>query len=150
MNSNVRLESDCSKSECENENLPEETIYFLQSPGMMLIRSTTLSISLIRRTLLNTQWSIRWITVPSSKQLESTMKKLIDIKAYDQALNLFDRNVSNSTDIARALALKACSKLHDIQRGKEIHQLLSNQSLQDSSIQTSLIHFYSTLYFHTL
>ena len=105
----------------------------------------TASISILRRAPRNHHAPLRWITGLSSRQIESRMKKLIDTKEYEQVLNLFDRHASSSTDITRTLALKACTKLHDAQRGRKIHRLLSDQSLRNSSIQTSLIHFYSTL-----
>jgi hypothetical protein len=71
------------------------------------------------------------------------MKKLIDSKQYKDALDLFDRQSNVSTDSAFNLALKACTKLADRERGIRIHQKLSPQALQDPFIQASLIHFYS-------
>jgi hypothetical protein len=79
----------------------------------------------------------------SNVSLSPTMKKLIDSKRYKDALDLFDRQSNVSTDLVFNLALKACTKLADKQRGIRIHQKLSLQSLQDPFIQTSLIHFYS-------
>jgi hypothetical protein len=79
----------------------------------------------------------------SNVSLSPTMKKLIDARRYKDALDLFDRQSNVSTDSAFNLALKACTKLADTQRGIRIHQKLSPQLLQDPFIQTALIHFYS-------
>ena len=100
------------------------------------------NISLLQRPRLRVHPSPRWI--------ESTMKELMDTREYEQASNLFDPHSSSSTDIARTVPLKACTKLHDTQRGRKIHRLLSDRSLRNSSIQTSLTHFYSTLPFRSL
>ena len=117
-----------------------DSICFIWSSERMCILSA--NISLLQRPRLRVHPSPRWI--------ESTMEELIDIREYEQALNLFDPHSSSSTDIARTVPLKACTKLHDTQRGRKIHRLLSDQSLRNSSIQTSLTHFYSTLPFRSL
>lgn len=79
----------------------------------------------------------------SAIQLNLKMKKLIQSQQYKQALDLFEKQYSLSNDVTNTLALKACTKLEDHQRGIQIHQKLSLKSLNDSFIQTSLIHFYS-------
>jgi len=71
------------------------------------------------------------------------MKKLIDSKQYQKALDVFDKQSKMLTDFDINMALKSCSKLHDYQRGIKIHQQLSSNSLNNCFIQTSLIHFYS-------
>ena len=76
--------------------------------------------------------------------LESTMKKLTDSRQYQKVLDLFGQQSSiPTTSTALTLALKACTKLHDRERGIEIHRQLSTRSLEDPYVQTSLIHFYS-------
>jgi len=79
----------------------------------------------------------------SSKVLTSTMKKLIDAKQYQEALNVFDQQSEMSTDFHFNMALKACAHLHNYQYGKKIHQQLSSNSLNNPFIQSSLINFYS-------
>lgn len=79
----------------------------------------------------------------SSIQINTNMKKLIQSQQYRQALEYFDCQVSMCNNITVTLALKACTKLNDYQYGFRNHQQLSLKSLEDSFIQTSLIHFYS-------
>ena len=73
------------------------------------------------------------------------MKKLINAKEYQKALNLFQQHPKERNDILITLALKACTKLGDYQSGIKIQQQLSTDSLNDPYIQTSLINFYSKL-----
>jgi hypothetical protein len=80
---------------------------------------------------------------PSSIKLDLTMKKLIDSKQYRKALDLFDQQCHLCSDVIINMALKACTKLHDYQRGMNIQRQLSPHSLNIPFIQTSLIHFYS-------
>jgi len=75
------------------------------------------------------------------------MKKLIDSKQYQKALDLFQQQSKLRTDISVNMALKACTKLHDYQRGINIEKQLSSHSRNDPFIQTSLIQFYSKLVF---
>jgi hypothetical protein len=75
------------------------------------------------------------------------MKKLIDSKQYQKALDLFQQQSKLPTDISVNMALKACTKLHDYQRGINIEKQLSSHSRNDPFIQTSLIQFYSKLVF---
>ena len=107
----------------------------------MLILGATIPI--LRRAPLYLNSPLRCISIPSSRQIESEIRKLIDAKEYQQALGVFDQHVSRSTDVTWTLALKACTKLRDVQRGKEIHRQLAQRSLRNPSVQTSLIHFYS-------
>jgi AICAR transformylase/IMP cyclohydrolase PurH len=76
-----------------------------------------------------------------------SMKKLIDSKQYQKALDLFQQQSELRTDISVNMALKACTKLHDYQSGINIEKQLSSHSLNNNFILTSLIHFYSKLLF---
>ena len=108
---------------------------------------------MLTRTFLNTcqrlliaeRWQYRYFSSVSSSSIElnNTMKSLIDARKYRAALDLFDRQHRSSTDTSLTFALKACTKLGDLDRGIRIHQQLSGQSLTNPFIQTSLIHFYS-------
>ena len=71
------------------------------------------------------------------------MKDLIDARRYKDALDLFERQSQISTDATLNLALKACTKLADRERGARIHRQLSSKSHANPFIQTSLLHFYS-------
>ena len=85
---------------------------------------------------------------PSSvswNDVELKMKQLIDSKQYVEVLNLYHEQCQSSSKIILNLALKACTKLGDYERGTRIHQQISAQLIQDSFIQTSLIHFYSKI-----
>ena len=79
----------------------------------------------------------------SLMNLGASMKKLIDGKKYQEALNLFNEHSTPGSNIATTLALKACAKLKNLERGITIHQHLSSQSIKNSFINTSLIHLYS-------
>ena len=65
------------------------------------------------------------------------------LKQYQKALDLFDQQSKMSSDFTITMALKACTKLNDYQRGINIQRQLSSKSLENPFIQTSLIHFYS-------
>ena len=80
----------------------------------------------------------------SLNQVESAMKRLINVKQYREALDLYTQSSHGPTAVSSTLALKACAKLHDYQRGVHIHHQLSSETLENSFLQTSLIHFYST------
>jgi len=68
------------------------------------------------------------------------MKKLIDSKQYRKALNLFDEQSEISFDFTISLALKACTKLNDRQRGNKIQQQLSPKSLKHYSFSFTVNH----------
>ena len=72
-----------------------------------------------------------------------SMKVLIDQKKYQQALNLFNQNATSASDVAINLALKACTKLKNFEYGRNIHQQLSSEKINNPFIKTSLIHLYS-------
>ncbi len=100
--------------------------------------------SLIRHCLFLYEKTSQISSISSSSTVfNSTIKKLIDSKQYQKALDVFDKQSKMSTDFDINMALKACSKLHDYQRGIKIHQQLSSNSLNNCFIQTSLMHFYS-------
>jgi hypothetical protein len=110
----------------------------------MFIRSTA---RVILRCLLRIDPSnsrcLSIVPSASSRELESSMKRLTESGQYRQALDLFDQYSSNFTSIAWTQALKACAKLRDRERGIEIHRQLRGEALQDPFLQTSLLHFYS-------
>ncbi len=87
--------------------------------------------------------TILFSTSSSLLNLSSSMKKLIDAQKYQQALDLFHQNSKYASDVAINLALTACTKLKNLEEGITIHQHLSPQSMNNSFINTSLIHLYS-------
>ncbi|CAF1100411.1 unnamed protein product [Didymodactylos carnosus] len=99
---------------------------------------------MIRRLFNIDQTKYRYFSIISSSpiKLNATMKKLIESRQYKEVLDLFDRQSQVFTDSTLTLALKACAKLCDRERGIRIHRQLSSQALRDSFTQTSLIHFY--------
>jgi hypothetical protein len=100
----------------------------------------------VRRLVNIDQSIVRYFAIVSSSssvQLNTTMKKFIDAKQYKEALDIYDQHSQPCTDVTFNLVLKACAKLFDRERGIEIHKQLSLKSLENSFIQTSLIHFYS-------
>ncbi|CAF1592481.1 unnamed protein product, partial [Adineta steineri] len=78
----------------------------------------------------------------SSKAIYSRMKGLIDSKQYEKALSIFDQESHLCKDIEINMALKACINLKDHQRGMNIQKKLSQNSLENPYIQTTLIQFY--------
>ena len=80
---------------------------------------------------------------PTPMKLNLMMKDLIDARRYKDALDLFERQSQISTDVTLNLALKACTKLDDRERGARIHRQLSSKSRANPFIQASLLHFYS-------
>ncbi|CAF0789637.1 unnamed protein product [Rotaria sordida] len=68
------------------------------------------------------------------------MSKVVD--TLFKALDLFDQKFEICTDFTIALAIKACTILNDYKRGINIQQKLSSNSLNNSYIQTSLIHLH--------
>ena len=99
--------------------------------------------AMIQRFLSICQKTTQISSISSSIISSSKMKKLIELKQYRKALALFDEQSKMNTDFEINMALKACTKLNDYQRGMKIQQQLSSQSLKNPYIQTSLIHFYS-------
>ena len=74
------------------------------------------------------------------------MKQLISSKQYEKALELFDKKSERHNDFDLNMALKACAKLRDYQRGINVHRQISSRSLLNPFIQVSLIHFYSEFF----
>ncbi|CAF1421264.1 unnamed protein product [Adineta ricciae] len=74
------------------------------------------------------------------------LKKLNESKQFQRTLQLFHQHQKNNNEILSSLtitqALKACTHLKDIQRGKAIHDLVSSRTKDDHYIVTSLIHMY--------
>jgi hypothetical protein len=97
-----------------------------------------------RSTLINV---IHKATNSTHINIETEMKNLNDRKEFVKAIALFDKHKHQQmpTDRAVVQALKACTRLGDLKHGVNIHKQLSNDSLKDVYIQSTLIHFYSKL-----
>ncbi|CAF0993594.1 unnamed protein product [Adineta steineri] len=84
--------------------------------------------------------------IESDFDLGMKMKSLNDNKQFNKSLELFDtykkNNVKSLSNLTISQALKACIHLDDVQRGRNIHHLLSSRINNDSYILISLIHFY--------
>lgn len=75
----------------------------------------------------------------------SMMKIFIDNNYVDQALNLYDKYNNITNEVCDLLAIKACMKINDIERGKNIHQTIEkNKKYQSISLKSTLIDFYGT------
>jgi hypothetical protein len=114
---------------------------------------STFSLRIIRCLYTISQRKLEYSSISSSlnaTKFNSNLKQLIDRRLYKEALDLFDREFRLSTGVTYTLALKACTKLFDHQRGIRIHQQLSSQLLEHPIIRTSLIHFYSKFIFSPL
>jgi len=89
----------------------------------------------------------RPVTIKSDFDLATQMKLLNDQKQFKKALELFDQYKNNKIETCSDLiinqVLKACANINDIQRGLNIHHMLSFRTKQNSYILTSLIHLYS-------
>ncbi|CAF0889915.1 unnamed protein product [Adineta steineri] len=74
------------------------------------------------------------------------MKFLNDNKQFNKTLELFDKHrkskIQTFSSFTITQALKACTHLGDLQRGKNIHHLISTHIKEDVYISTSLIHLY--------
>jgi hypothetical protein len=80
------------------------------------------------------------------------MKMLNADEQYTKVLDLFEQhkqensiNPLSSSVIIQAL--KACTQMGDLRRGRDIHRLVSSRLKSDFYIFSSLIHFYSELLF---
>ena len=87
----------------------------------------------------------------SDSTIANRMKRLNEERKFKETLKLFDiykekhpRLLSGSIVTQ---ALKACTKNGDLQRGMDIHHLVSSRDKTDLYILSSLIHFYSLLNF---
>ncbi|CAF4263496.1 unnamed protein product [Adineta steineri] len=91
----------------------------------------------------------RSVTISQSNfHLSNQMKLLNDNKQFKKTLELFDKYTKNNTKTFSSYiitqALKACTHLKDLERGKTIHHhLISSRTKDDLYITTSLIHLYS-------
>ncbi|CAF1163262.1 unnamed protein product [Adineta steineri] len=92
----------------------------------------------------------RSATIQSGVNLSYQMELLNDNKQFKKALELFEDHTKNSTKTFSSSiitqALKACTHLGDLERGKTIHQLISSRTKDDFYITTSLIHLYMQCY----
>ncbi|CAF1145535.1 unnamed protein product [Adineta steineri] len=89
----------------------------------------------------------RSVTIQSNSHLSTQMKLLNDNKQFKKALALFDKHTKNNAEIFSSSiitqALKACTHLRDLERGKTIHRhLISSRTKNDLYTTTSLIHLY--------
>ncbi|CAF1522535.1 unnamed protein product [Rotaria sordida] len=109
---------------------------------MLLIKYNSYSMYRFRCFLPLYQNNNKKYSISSSVTLNSRMKKLIDSKQYKEALDLFDQQTEICNNFTIDMAIKACTILNDYKRGITIQQKLSSNSLNNSYIQTSLIHFY--------
>ncbi|CAF3202321.1 unnamed protein product [Rotaria socialis] len=86
-------------------------------------------------------------TVQSKFDLGNEMKSFNDKKQFKKALDLFDKHTKNNIEMHSSLvitqALKACTHIKDVQRGSDIHRLISSRTQHDFHILASLLHFYS-------
>ncbi|CAF1365864.1 unnamed protein product [Adineta steineri] len=100
----------------------------------------------IRRFILVKKTNICQYSISSSlMNINRSMKNLLDEEKYQEALNIFKANYrSIVSDIAINFALKSCTKLKNLEHGKNIHQNFSSQIMSNSFLNTSLIHFYMT------
>ncbi|CAF1407538.1 unnamed protein product [Adineta ricciae] len=87
---------------------------------------------------------LRTITSSAKMNIEFEMKKFNDKRQFTKALDLYDKYKHQSiiTDRILVHALNACGQLGYVERGEIIHKKLSNDSLNNIYIQTSLIQFY--------
>jgi hypothetical protein len=102
-------------------------------------------LSILRRylSLCETRFKTSSISSSSSNKLDLSMKKFIELKEYQKALDLFDQQSHLCTTTTITMALKACIKSYNYQCGVNIHQQLSPHLLNNCFIQTTLIEFYS-------
>ncbi|CAF1308155.1 unnamed protein product [Adineta steineri] len=90
----------------------------------------------------------RSVTISQSNfHLSNQMKLLNDNKQFKKTLELFDKYTKNNTKTFSSYiitqALKACTHLKDLERGKTIHHhLISSRTKDDLYITTLLIHLY--------
>ena len=97
----------------------------------------------MQKVLINTS---RTATATAANlNVEIEMKRLNDMGQFSKALTLFDELQRRETPRDRAIvqALKACTRMKNLERGVDIHNKLSHRSTNDSYIQSALIHFYS-------
>ena len=75
------------------------------------------------------------------------MKTFNDNKQFRKVLELFnkfnEKNINKCSNWIIIQALKACTKIGDIEYGFKIHNLISTRLKYDSYVLPSLINFYS-------
>jgi hypothetical protein len=85
----------------------------------------------------------------SNFNLASEMKLFNEKREFEKVLNLFDewneKKDQRSFSMIITQALKACTRMQDLQHGMKIHHSISSDIKGDTYILTSLIHFYSKL-----
>jgi hypothetical protein len=87
----------------------------------------------------------RTATVATRLHVDIEMKRLNDTGQFSKALTLFDELERREIprDQAVVQALKACTRMRQLERGVTIHNKLSNRSKSNHFIQSALINFYS-------
>ena len=89
----------------------------------------------------------RSVTIQSDFDLVNQMKFLNDNKQFKKTLELIDKhkekNIEKLSNFVLTQVLKACSGIGDLQRGSNIHHLVSSRLKNDSHLLTSVIHLYS-------
>ena len=90
----------------------------------------------------------RSTSIRSDFPLTHRMKTLNANEQYAKVLDLFeehkqDKTIQHISGYIIIQALKACTQMGDLQRGKAIHRLVSARVKSDGYILSSLIHFYS-------
>lgn len=87
--------------------------------------------------------------IRSNNHVGDQMKLLNDNKQFEKTLELFDKykekNIEKWSNWVIIQALKACTKLGDLQRGTSIHHLISSRLKHDPYVLPALIHFYGRL-----
>ena len=58
-----------------------------------------------------------------------------------EALQIYDQFANPQTTVCNLFAIKACTKLGDIWKGKEIHNRIGDKNI-DLQLANTLIHFY--------
>ena len=92
--------------------------------------------------------AFRLAATQSQLDLGRRMKILNDRKQFKASRQLFDQCRENDhkaplSSTAITQALKACANTRDLERGVDIHQLVSARNGENTYILTSLIHLYS-------
>ncbi|CAF1516483.1 unnamed protein product, partial [Adineta steineri] len=103
------------------------------------------SLFIFRRVLSMSEKRYRTLSISSSsssRDIYPIMKKLIDTKQYKKAIDIFDEKFDLCKDLEIDLVLKACLNLNEYQCAINIQQKLSQNSLNNPYIQTSLIQLY--------
>eukprot|EP01083_Nonionella_stella_P052732 139801_1 len=70
----------------------------------------------------------------------SMMKAFINNAYYEQALHLYEQHNTLHDNISHCLALKACSKAHKYEQGKEIYSRIESPNIQ---IKTAMIDLFA-------